>query len=75
MQTPVSCVWGICCCILLLTLSDSAGDFPKGQPSNAESEDALLQQLQDGEDGKEKALGAVEAHGVSSASSLLLRWC
>lgn len=73
MQTPVSCVWGICCCILLLTLSDTAGDFPKGQPSNAESEEALLQQLQDGEDGKEKALGAVEAHGVSSASSPLLR--
>ncbi|CDJ64028.1 proteasome PCI domain-containing protein, putative [Eimeria necatrix] len=65
MQTPVSCVWGICCCILLLTLSDTAGDFPKGQPSNAESEEALLQQLQDGEDGKEKALGAVEAHGAA----------
>ncbi|CDI73910.1 proteasome PCI domain-containing protein, putative [Eimeria praecox] len=65
MQTPVSCVWGICCCILLLTLSEPAGDIPKGQQSNAESEEALLQQLQDGEDGKDKALGAIEAHGAA----------
>lgn len=72
MQTPVSCVWGICCCILLLTLSEPAGDNPKGQPSNAESEDALLQQLQDGEDGKDKALGAIEAHGVSFSATNLL---
>lgn len=65
MQTPVSCVWGICCCILLLTVSPtSAEETAKGQQPG-ESEDALLQQLQDGEDGKERALGAIESHGAA----------
>lgn len=65
-QTPVSCVWGICCCILLLTVSEPAAETgSKGQQSSAESEEALLQQLQDGEDGKESSLGAIEAHGAA----------
>ncbi|KAL8428123.1 hypothetical protein Efla_005826 [Eimeria flavescens] len=65
MQTPVSCVWGICCCILLLTVSDSAGEASKAQQSSAESEEALLQQFQDSEDVKEGSFGAIEAHGAA----------
>ncbi|KAL8275230.1 hypothetical protein Esti_000814 [Eimeria stiedai] len=64
-QTPVSCVWGVCCCILLLTVSDSTSDSSKGQQSSAESEEALLQQLQDSDDVKEGPFGAIEAHGAA----------
>lgn len=65
-QTPVSCFWGICCCILLLTNAEASSEC---EEKEEEKTDALLLDLQEGEEAREKGFAAIKAHGVSHSAS------